>query len=93
MVTHPVCLTSNGPITLEMEKHFATMPGEHKPKAERVLEINGEHKAFAALCDAFATDKEKAAQYAKILYAQALLIAGFAIEDPVEYAKMVCELM
>ncbi len=94
--SHPVCLTTEGPITLEMEKYFQSMPGGAEMgqmKAERVLEINPNHKVMDALKIAFENDKEKAKKYAKILYAQSLLIAGLDIENPAEYADLVCELM
>ena len=93
LVSHPVCLTSDGPITLEMEKYFALMPGENKPKAQRVLELNADHAVFASLKTAFESDKDAAEKYAKILYAQALLIAGFQLDDPAGYAEMVCSLL
>lgn len=93
--SHPVCLTTEGPITLEMEKYFKSIPGgdEMQAKAERVLEINPNHRVMQALNAVFADDKEKAKKYAKILYAQSLLIAGLEIENPAEYADLVCELM
>lgn len=92
--SHPVCLSAKGPVTLEMEKYFAQMPGsETKPKAERVLELNSAHKAFNALKSAYETDKEQAKKYAQILYSQAALIAGFNIDNTVEYCDMVCDLM
>ena len=93
LVSHPVCLTSEGSVTLEMEKYFAAIPGENKVKAQRVLELNGDHPVFAQLKNAFETDKELAAKYAKILYAQALLIAGFPLEDPAGYSELVCGLL
>ena len=94
--SHPVCLTTDGPITIEMEKYFKSMPGGEgmgQVKAERVLELNPEHKVLDSVKNAFENDKEKAAKYAKILYAQSLLIAGLEIDNPAEYADMVCELM
>ena len=93
--SHPVCLTSEGEITLEMEKYFKSLPGEKENaiKARRVLELNGEHHAFKALKNAFETDKEKAAKLSKILYTQALLIADMPIENAVEFAQLVSELM
>lgn len=90
---HPVFLTSEGGITLEMEKYFAKMKTEGPMKAQKVLELNGEHKMFEALKDAFANDKEKAAKLTKLLYSQALLIAGFSLENPTEYADLVCSLV
>lgn len=92
--SHPVCMTAEGPVTIETEKYFASVPGdEMKPKAVKVLELNASHKAFAALKDAYKIDKEKARNYAQLLYNQALLIAGLPIEDPVAYCDLVCALM
>ena len=93
--SHPVCLTSEGEITLEMEKYFKSLPGEKENaiKARRVLELNGEHRAFEALKKAFETDKDKAAKLSKILYTQALLIADMPIDNAVEFAQLVSELM
>ena len=94
--SHPVCLTTEGPITLEMEKYFKSMPGGEgmgQVKAERVLELNPEHKVMESVKAAFETDKDKAKKYAKILYTQSLLIADLEIENPAEYADMVCDLM
>lgn len=87
-------MTAEGPVTIETEKYFASMPGdEMKPKATKVLELNASHKAFAALKDAYKTDQEKARNYVQLLYNQALLIAGLPIEDPVAYCDLVCALM
>ena len=93
--SHAVCLTTEGPVTLEMEKYFKSIPGGEgmAAKAEKVLEINPNHHVMEALKTAFETDKEKAKKYAKILYSQSLLIAGLDIENPAEYADLVCELM
>ena len=91
--SHPVCLSAEGAVSIEMEKYFAQIPGsEPKPKADKVLELNAEHGAFEALKNAFASDKPKAERLAKILYSQAALIAGFQIDNPVEYCDLVCEL-
>ncbi len=95
--SHPVCLTTDGMVTLEMEKYFNSIPeSEGMPggmKAERVLELNPSHSVFAALKNAWETDKDKATKYAEILYNQSLLIAGIDIDNPAEYADMVCSLM
>lgn len=92
--SHPACLTSEGPVTIETEKYFASMPGnEMKPKAVKVLELNAGHPAFEALKEAFASDREKAKKYAEVLYCQSLLIAGLPVEDPVAYCDLVCGLM
>jgi len=91
--THPVCLTSDGALTLEMEKILNAMPSEHQIKADRILEINGGHPVFATLQGLFKDDKEKLAAYSDILYNQALLIEGLPIEDPVAFSNAVCGLM
>ena len=92
--SHPVCLTSDSDVSLEMEKVLGAMPGENmKPKADRVLEINADHPIFEKLQFLYDNDKEKLAAYADILYDQALLIEGMEIDDPVEYCNKVCNLM
>ncbi|SCJ11348.1 High temperature protein G [uncultured Clostridium sp.] len=91
--SHPVCLSSDGPLSLEMEKVLNAMPTEEKVKADRILELNGEHPVFETLCKLQGKDEEKLAQYAQMLYDQALLIAGMEIEDPVAYCNRVCRLM
>lgn len=90
-----VCLTADGPVTLEMEKYFARMEPEQaaQMKAQRVLELNADAGAFAALRAAMDEDKDKAGKYAQLLYSQALLIAGLPIEDPAAYTELVCGLM
>lgn len=89
--SHPVCLSTTGGITLEMEKYFASMPGDNmKPKAERVLELNPNHEVFAVLKKTYETDKERAADLGEILYDQALLIADMPIEDPARYTDLIC---
>ncbi len=94
LISHPVCLTADGPISLEMEKYFRSLHGaDQAPKAARVLELNPASSAFTALKRAFESDQEQAAVYAKILYQQALLIAGLPLEDPAQYADLVCSLM
>jgi molecular chaperone HtpG len=91
----PVCITSTGPISLEMEKALARMPGgDEKPKAERVFEVNAEHPVFAKLKAAFAEDRsDELARYTKVLYGQALLIEGLPLDDPIAYAQEICELL
>ena len=89
-----VCLTADGPVTLEMERYFRKAGNDAMPiKAERVLELNADSGAFAALRDAVDNNKEKAAKYAELLYAQALLIADIPLEDPAAYTELVCSLM
>ena len=95
LVSSPCCLTTEGGLTLEMEKYFRTGPSEEmrKLRSDRVLEINGGHKAFEAIKAAYDDgDKDRAAKLVKILYAQSELIAGVEIENPSEYAELVCEL-
>jgi len=91
--THPVCLSSSGDLSIEMEKVLSMMPDGGGVKAEKVLEINTSHKVFETLKAAFENDKSKAERIARVLYNQALLIEGLPIEDPVEYADDVCKLM
>ena len=91
--SHPVCLTAKGEVSFEMEKYMAAAQPEAHIKAERVLEINAAHPAVTALIANMTADKEKAEKYAKILYTQAVIIAGLPVEDPSEYADMVCSMM
>jgi len=91
--SHPVCLTSDGALSLEMEKVLNAMPNDQKVKAERILELNVNHPVFAKLTALLKTDKEKLKKYASVLYESALLIEGLPIEDPVRYTNDICELM
>ena len=93
--TAPVCMTADGPVSLEMEKYFQKVDpnAAREMKAARVLELNPDSGAFAALRAAMEEDKEKAKTYAELLYQQALLIAGFPLEDPARYTELVCSLM
>ena len=92
--SHPVCLSTDGEISLEMEKYFQTVPGDHPEiKAQRVLEINPTHKAFYMLCDTWQLDKDKCAKLGELLYDQALLIADISIEDPAKYTDLFWELI
>lgn len=94
--SHPVCLSSKGAFTIEMEKVLDAMPNvqQSAPKAQRVLEINGSHPVFNSLTAAFAAgDTKKVENYAKLLYDQALLIEGLSVEDPVAFSNAICELM
>ena len=91
---HPVCLTTEGEISLEMEKVLNSMPtNEQKVKANIVLEINENHPIAQKLTELYESDKEKAGKYAKILYAQARLIEGLSVDDPTELSNLVCDLM
>lgn len=90
----PVFLTSYGNISLEMEKVLNSMPNnEQKMKADRVLEINLNHKIFDKLKELYISDKERLKKYSKLLYTQACLIEGFEIENPVEFSNTICQLM
>ena len=92
--THPVCLASDGNITIEMEKVLNSLPqNENKVKAQKALEINPNHAIFGKLKALYENDKDKLSDYTKLLYAQAQLIEGLPIEDPVEFANLVCDLM
>ena len=88
------CLSADGPVSLEMEKYMSKLEGSDHPKADRVLELNPDAAPFAAIKKAVdAGDKDTVAKYAKLLYGQSLLMAGLPLEDPAEYAQMVCSLM
>ena len=91
--SHPVCLTAGEGLSFEMEKYFQAVQPDSAIKADRILELNTQHPAFAALETAVTTDPEKAKKYATLLYDQALLIAGLPLEDPSGYTDLVCELM
>ena len=90
--THPVCLTTSGEISLEMEKVLNSVPNNQKVSAQRVLEINANHPIFQKLC-ALQDNKEKLASYAKLLYTQASLMEGLPVDDPVEFSNLICDLM
>ena len=90
---HPVCLSTQGGMSLEMEKVLNAMPSGIPMKAERVLEINAQHPVFETLKTVFAQDQGKIGDYADILYNNALLIEGLPIEDPVAYSNAVCNLL
>ena len=92
--THPVCLSSEGALSIEMEKVLSSMPNAGGMKAQRVLELNAAHPIFAKL-QALQKDgdEEKLSEYAKLLYDQALLIEGLPVEDPVAFSARICALM
>lgn len=94
LVSAPVCMSTEGGITLEMERYFKKMPdmGMGIPTAQRILELNADHPAVQTLKAAISEDAEKAEKLVKILHAQALLIAGEELEDPSAYAEAVCSL-
>ena len=93
--SHPVSLSAEGEMSIEMEKILSKMPGAEKgmARAQTVLEINMNHEIASKLKLLFINDKEKLSKYAKILYCQARLIGGLDIENPGEYSRLVCELM
>lgn len=92
--SHPVCLSSEGEVSIEMEKVLNAMPSGQEVKADKVLEINIHHEVFQAMKDAFAVDnKEKLNLYTNLLYNQALLIEGLPIEDPVDFTNNICKIM
>ncbi len=91
--THPVCLTAEGDLSIEMEKVLNAMPNNQNIKAEKVLEININHEVFQSLKNAFENDKDKLKLYTNLLYNQALLIEGLPIGDPVEFTNDICKVM
>jgi len=90
--SHPVCLTSEGELSLEMEKVLNAMPGEQKVQAKRVLEINENHPIYQKLL-ALREDGDTLNTYTALLYDQALLIGGMSVEDPVAFSARVCDLL
>jgi len=91
--SHPVCLSSEGELSIEMEKILKAMPDANGIKADKVLEININHDVYGALKQAYEQDQEKFALYTQLLYSQALLIEGLSIEDPVELSNNICKVM
>lgn len=90
---HPVCLSSEGELSIEMEKVLNMMPDNPNVKADKILEINVNHPVFETLKSAYENDKDKLKLYTNLLYNQALLIEGLPIEDPVEFTNNICKLM
>ena len=90
---HPVCLSSAGEISVEMEKALNSMPIDNKISAEKVLEINEKHKIAKKLNELYKEDKKTLKKYAKVLYAQARLIEGLSIENPTEISNLMTEIM
>ncbi len=91
--SHPVCLSNEGELTIEMEKILNAMPNNQKIKAEKVLEINVDHHVFKSLKDAYTSDKEKFKLFTDLLYNQALLIEGLPVEDPVEFTNNIWKVL
>ena len=90
---HPVCLSSAGPVSVEMEKAMSAVPNENQIKAEKVLEINENHEIVKKLEGLYKKDKESLKNYAKVLYAQSLLIEGLSIENPTEISNLIVDIM
>ncbi|MGM9850369.1 MAG: molecular chaperone HtpG [Bacilli bacterium] len=90
---HPVCLTTKGNISVEMEKVINAMPTDEKIKASLILEINENHEIADKLKELYENDKEELKKYTKILYAQARLIEGLQIDNPTEISNLICEIM
>lgn len=93
--THPVCFSTEGEVSIEMEKVLNAMPNadQQQIKADKILELNVHHDVFRSLKATFAQDKEKAKLYTNILYNQAVLIEGLSVEDPVAFTNDICQLM
>ena len=90
---HPVCLTNEGEISVEMEKVMNALPTDDKVKAKTILEINKNHPIVKKLEDLYKNDKEKLKEYTKIIYAQARLIEGLSIDNPTEISNLICDLI
>jgi molecular chaperone HtpG len=91
--SHPVCLSAEGEVSIEMEKVLNAMPNNQAVKADKVLEINMNHEVFQSLKNAHASDEEKLSLYTNLLYSQALLIEGLPLQDPVEFTNDMCKIM
>ena len=90
---HPVCLTTKGEVSLDMEKVINAMPTDQKVKAEEVLEINEDHKIKDKLIDLYNNNKEELKNYTKILYSEARLIEGLQIDNPTEISNLICDII
>ncbi len=90
---HPVCLTSEGEVSVEMEKVLNSIPNEEKVHAQIILEINSEHPVAGKLKELYESDKDKLSDYTKILYSAARLIGGMSVENPTELSNLICSLM
>lgn len=91
--SHPVCLSTEGELSIEMEKILQAMPDGGGVKADKVLEINVNHDVFQSLKNALENDKDKLNLYTNLLYNQALLIEGLPVQDPVEFTNDICKVM
>ncbi|MBD8005440.1 molecular chaperone HtpG [Bacillus norwichensis] len=90
---YPVCLTTEGEVSIEMEKILSAMPNNQEVKADKILEINADHDVFTSLKAAYEQDIDKVGLYTNLLYNQALLIEGLPIEDPIEFTNDICKVM
>lgn len=93
LVNNPVCLTSEGNLSIEMEKVLNNLPDSRGVSAEKILEINSKHPIFETLCKLYKDDQDKLKLYASLLYTQALLIEGMPIDDPAAFSDEICKLM
>ncbi len=93
LVSNPVCLTTEGNLSIEMEKVLNALPDQHGVSAEKILELNSEHPIFATLCKLYKENPDKLKLYTSLLYTQALLIEGMPIEDPAAFSDEICKLM
>ena len=91
--THPVCLTTKGDVSIEMQKVFDAMPNKMGIKAEMILEINEKHPISQKLKELYKEDKEEFLKYTRILYSEAQIIAGLPIENPTEISKLICDVL
>jgi molecular chaperone HtpG len=90
---HPVCLTSEGALSVEMEKVINSMPNDQKVKAQTALEINDSHPIAQKIKDLYENDKEELKKYTQVLYAQARLIEGLPVENPIQISNLICEII
>ena len=90
---HPVCLSSEGEISVEMEKTMSNMPFDNNVQASKVLEINENHEIAKKIEDLYKNNQEELKNYTKILYAEARLIEGLSIENPTEISNLICDII
>ena len=90
---HPVCLTSEGALSVEMEKVINSMPNDQKVKAQTALEINDSHPIAQKIKELYENDKEELKKYTQVLYAQARLIEGLPVENPTQISNLICEII
>ncbi|MBR3049528.1 MAG: molecular chaperone HtpG, partial [Bacilli bacterium] len=91
--SHPVCLTSKGDVSIEMQKVFDAMPNEMGIKAETILEINENHPIANKLQELYKSDKKEFKNYTKILYSEAKIIAGLPLDNPTEISNLICDVI